>query len=249
MKESLWGAYSLHGFLPLSFSELQPQWQLGACPLERLPSVSALQLCTYLALAVLWSSHLNKLLFDFCPPEHPSHFAIDSYSCSLSITRLQVPWGTHSTSDSCRHGGLSRLLMKTIHKQSIPRIESSFTCTKLRSIAWKITLRGTAPERSRVFFGLCPARTKNIKQVKGMHSFKASRETDVRTSTASQYGLGTWEGILIIRGGLELVSQEGEHLIFIFNMNILYFWSLHLFLKLLKQMYNVYFDITRGCFS
>jgi hypothetical protein len=59
------------------------------------------------------------------------------------------------------------------------------------------------------------------------------------TSPASQCGLGTWEGSLIIRGGPELVSQEGKHLIFIFNMDILYFWSLYLFLKLLKQMFNV----------
>ena len=35
------------------------------------------------------------------------------------------------------------------------------------------------------------------------------------------------------------MSQEGKHLIFIFNMDILYFWSLYLFLKLLKQMFNV----------
>ena len=35
------------------------------------------------------------------------------------------------------------------------------------------------------------------------------------------------------------MSQEGKHLIFIFNLDILYFWSLHLFLKLLKHMYNV----------
>ena len=136
------------------------------------------------------------------------------------------------------HGGLSRLLMKTIHKQSILRIESTFTCTKLRSIAWKITLRNCSREAgfSAQFYVLPEQRISNKSR---MHSFKASRETDVRTSTASQYGLGTWEGSLIIRGGLELVSQEGEHLIFIFNMNILYFWSLHLFLKLLKQMYNV----------
>ena len=48
--------------------------------------------------------------------------------------------------------------------------------------------------------------------------------------TAGQYGLGPWEGSLIIEGGPVLVSQEEGHLIFIFNMVILYFWSMCPFL-------------------
>ena len=46
----------------------------------------------------------------------------------------------------------------------------------------------------------------------------------------SQYGLGTWEGSLINEGVPVLASQEERHLIFIFNMDILYFWSMHPFL-------------------
>ena len=42
--------------------------------------------------------------------------------------------------------------------------------------------------------------------------------------TANQYGLGTWEGTFIIEGVPALASQEGRHLIFIFNMDIPYFW-------------------------
>jgi len=37
----------------------------------------------------------------------------------------------------------------------------------------------------------------------------------------SQYGLGAWEGSLITKGGPALMSQEGRHLIFILNMDIL----------------------------
>ena len=40
-----------------------------------------------------------------------------------------------------------------------------------------------------------------------------------------QYGIGTWEGSLIIEAGPALVSQEERHLNFIFNLDILYFWS------------------------
>ena len=37
--------------------------------------------------------------------------------------------------------------------------------------------------------------------------------------TRSQYGLSIWKGSLIIEGVPELKSQNGRHLIFIFNMN------------------------------
>ena len=49
--------------------------------------------------------------------------------------------------------------------------------------------------------------------------------------TASQYGLGTWEGSLIIEGEPALASQEERHLIFTFKMDILYFWSMCPFLN------------------
>ena len=48
--------------------------------------------------------------------------------------------------------------------------------------------------------------------------------------TASRCGFGTWEGSVIIEGVLALASWEGRHLIFIFSMDILYFWSVHTFL-------------------
>ena len=48
--------------------------------------------------------------------------------------------------------------------------------------------------------------------------------------TVSPYGLGTWEGSLIIKGVPALASQEEGHVIFIFNMDILYFWSMCPFL-------------------
>lgn len=75
------------------------------------------------------------------------------------------------------HGGLPRLSMKTTHKQSILRIESSFTCTKLRTIAWKITLRNCSREAgfSGQFYVLSEQRTSNKSR---MHSFKASIKTD-----------------------------------------------------------------------
>ena len=48
--------------------------------------------------------------------------------------------------------------------------------------------------------------------------------------TASQDGLGTSEGGFIMEGRPTLVSQDGRHLIFIFNTDNLYFWSVHPFL-------------------
>ena len=42
--------------------------------------------------------------------------------------------------------------------------------------------------------------------------------------------LGSGEGSLIMEGEQALASQEGKHFIFIFNIEILYFWSVHPFL-------------------
>lgn len=46
----------------------------------------------------------------------------------------------------------------------------------------------------------------------------------------SQYSLGTWEGHLIIEGAPPLAAQEGRHLMFIFNIDVFYFWWMHTFL-------------------
>lgn len=54
----------------------------------------------------------------------------------------------------------------------------------------------------------------------------------------SQYGLGTWDESHIIQGG-QAWALQGEDLIFIYNIDILYFWPMNLFLLQLKYIYNV----------
>ena len=116
--------------------------------------------------------------------------------------------------------GLNLLSMKIINKQSIRRIEKSFIGVKLR-----ISPEAHFPDdseklllRSKVFSTvLYLVRTKNIKQVRVtfIQGFKKKKEQP-SMYTASQHGLGTWEGSLIIKGGPTLISQEGRHLIFLF---------------------------------
>ena len=50
------------------------------------------------------------------------------------------------------------------------------------------------------------------------------------TYTESQYGLGNWEGCLVIKRGPPLMAQKGRHLLFSFNMDILYLWTIYHFL-------------------
>ena len=64
--------------------------------------------------------------------------------------------------------------------------------------------------------------------------------------TTSQHGLGTWKRDLTMEGGPALASQIGGHLIFIFNIDILY--SLPTFSLTLKQMYNVCLIATNRLF-
>lgn len=69
--------------------------------------------------------------------------------------------------------------------------------------------------RSMVFStALHLVRTKNIKQ--GRDTFLQGVQKIDQQYTASQYGLGTWGGSLIVEGGPALVSQEGRlfHLYF-----------------------------------
>ena len=78
--------------------------------------------------------------------------------------------------------------------------------------------------RSRVFstvFYL--VRTKNIKQVRVafLQGFKKKKE-QTSMYTATQYDLGTWEGILI-KGVPALASQEEGRSIYTLNMGLLYF--------------------------
>ena len=79
--------------------------------------------------------------------------------------------------------------------------------------------------RSRVFSTVLRlVRTKNVQQVR--ETFLQGFKKQTSTYTAGQHGLGTREGRLIIKGGPALASQEEEHLIFILNMDNLYFWSM-----------------------
>ena len=54
----------------------------------------------------------------------------------------------------------------------------------------------------------------------------------------SQYGLGTWEGSLIIEGVPALASQEERHLVFILSGYSLLLVNVPF--SLIKQMCNVY---------
>ena len=63
-----------------------------------------------------------------------------------------------------------------------------------------------------------------------------------------QYGIGTWEGSLIIEAGPELVSQEEGHFNFIFNLDILHFWSIHS-LKIQADVQCTFDRPQTGCFS
>ena len=57
--------------------------------------------------------------------------------------------------------------------------------------------------------------------------------------TARQYGFGTWEGSLIVKGVPAFVYQVEGQLILIFNTDIVCFWPVCPFLSWLKQMYTV----------
>ena len=80
--------------------------------------------------------------------------------------------------------------------------------------ASQITLRNCSGE---AWF---PLRTKNIKRVRDTF-LEGFKKKQVSTYTGSLYGLGTWEGNLIMEGVPALAFQERRHLIFIFNMDIL----------------------------
>lgn len=68
--------------------------------------------------------------------------------------------------------------------------------------------------------------------------------------TARQYGFGTWEGSLIIRGVPALMYQVEGHLILIFNMDIVCFWPVCLFSFIIKaDVYCVFDRPQTGYFS
>ena len=98
----------------------------------------------------------------------------------------------------------------------------------MRTLVWKIasqiTLRNFSGE---VLFlaVLCLVRTKYIKQVSST-LLQGSKKKQIGTYAASQYGLDTWEGSFIVKRVPAFVSQEERHLIFMFKVDILYFWSM-----------------------
>ena len=87
-----------------------------------------------------------------------------------------------------------------------------------RTVAWE-TASEELLRRSMVFSSvLYLVRTKDIKQVWG--TFLQGFKKQMSQYTASQNGLGAWEGSLIIKGVPSSVSQEDRDLIFMFNLDI-----------------------------
>ena len=79
----------------------------------------------------------------------------------------------------------------------------------------------TAPEQHGFQDSFVPCQNKDIKQVRD--TFQRKKKHICQHYTVSQHDLGTWEGSLIIKGGQALASQEERNLIFIFNIDILFF--------------------------
>lgn len=108
----------------------------------------------------------------------------------------------------------------------LSRVSNSQTQVSTRTLAQKtaslIALSGFAPEKQGY---------QQNKEYQTSQEYIPSglQENQIGTYRASQYGLGTWEGSFIMEGGPALVSQVGRHLIFIFNTDNLYFWSVYLF--------------------
>ena len=84
-------------------------------------------------------------------------------------------------------------------------------------------------QRSRAVSSFLPCQNKEY-QIRQEYIPSGFQEHQIGMYTASQDGLGTSEGGFIMEGRPTLVSQDGRHLIFIFNTDNLYFWSVHPFL-------------------
>ena len=127
---------------------------------------------------------------------------------------------------------IKELWTKIINKQSIIGIEKSFIWAKLRTIARKtasqINLRNGSGEPWFLaqFYVLSEQRTSK-NQGYTPWRFKKKSDQHVYIESVWLWHLGSG---LIIEGVPALASQEGRHLIFIFNMDSLYFWSMHPFL-------------------
>ena len=113
--------------------------------------------------------------------------------------------------------------MKIISKQSIGNIEKSIFWAKLRT-----SPEAYFPDDSEKLFRRCRifstvlylVRTKNIKQVRD--TFPQGFKKKNSPASTQQVSVALAPGKGVIEGGPALVSQEERHLIFIFNMDILY---------------------------
>ena len=114
--------------------------------------------------------------------------------------------------------------MKIISKQSIGNIEKSIFWAKLRT-----SPEAYFPDDSEKLFRRCRifstvlylVRTKNIKQVRDTFLQGFKKKNSPASTQQVSVALTPGKGV-IIEGGPALVSQEERHLIFIFNMDILY---------------------------
>ena len=134
-----------------------------------------------------------------------------------------------------------RVLMKIINKQSIIGIGKRFIWAKLRTIVQKTVSQITLRNCSKHSFISC--QNKECQTSPG-YIPSTFEKNQISMYIASQYGLGTWEGSLT-EGVPALASQEGRHLMFIFNMAVLYFWSPCPFPLIIKADVQCRFDKPR----
>ena len=119
-----------------------------------------------------------------------------------------------------------------INKKSVIGIEKSFIWAKLRTIAQKttsqITLRNCSGEVWSIHTIVYLVRAKKIRKPE-IHSYKVSK-----TDYQQMHSKLVWPWHLREESSccksFNIGVQERRHLIFIFNMDILYFCSIYIFL-------------------
>ena len=222
--------------------------QVGACPLDSLASVcapTAGHVSGFFHPLILSSKQAPIWLLSSRAPIMICKrflFMLSLYhQAASSLRNSQHTWFMY-------HGGLSCLSMKTIHKQPVLRIESSLPCTKLRTIAWKITPRNCSREAgfSAQFYVLSEQRISNKSR---MHAFKASRKTDEHFHSKS-----VWPGRLGRESYHQRRTSTGVAGREAFNLYFQHEYSLLLvtapLFKIVKADVQCMFDRPqRGCFS
>ena len=91
--------------------------------------------------------------------------------------------------------------------------------------------------RSLVFSSFMSCQNKEYQASQQYTPSRFKKKKKISTYIASQYGLDTWEGSLIVKRVPAFVSQERTRLIFIFNVDILNFGQCAL--QQFKQMYKL----------